>query len=60
MTYNPTHQATKEVDMSPEEIDRRLRNLSQLYKLGMAIRKARLKPLGTVEESRREPARGRG
>ena len=34
-------QKTSDVDMSPDAIDRRLRNVSQLYKLGMAIRKAR-------------------
>jgi hypothetical protein len=28
-------------DMSPEAIDRRLRELGQLYKLGMAIQKAK-------------------
>ncbi|HYU31249.1 MAG TPA: hypothetical protein VEW48_03740 [Thermoanaerobaculia bacterium] len=29
------------VDMSPEAIDRRLRELGQLYRLGMSLQKAR-------------------
>ena len=45
-------QETKTVDMSPEAIDRRLRTVSQLHKLGMAIREARSKDLGVVEEPR--------
>ncbi len=47
----PESHQTQEVDMSPEAIDRRLRNVSQLHELGMAIRKARTKDLGPVEES---------
>lgn len=39
------------VDMSPDAIDRRLRDTAQLYALGMALREARL--LGPVEEVRR-------
>jgi hypothetical protein len=35
-------------DMSPEALDRRLRDVGQLYKLGIALREAR--PLGKVEE----------
>lgn len=35
-------------DMSPEAIDRRLRELGQLYKLGMAIQKA--KHIGKVKD----------
>lgn len=35
-------------DMSPEAIDRRLRELGQLYKLGMAIQKA--KHVGKVKD----------
>lgn len=38
-------------DMSPEAIDRRLRDVGQLYRLGMAIASARW--LGTVGELRR-------
>lgn len=34
--------------MSPEAIDRRLRELGQLYKLGMAIQKA--KHIGKVKD----------
>jgi hypothetical protein len=40
----------KQVEMSPEAIDRRLLDLAQLYKLGMAIRNARR--LGKVNEIR--------
>jgi hypothetical protein len=36
------------VDLSPEAIDRRLRDLGQLYRLGKAITGARW--LGTVRE----------
>lgn len=35
-------------DMSPEAIDRRLRELGQLYKLGMAIQHA--KHLGKIKD----------
>lgn len=44
-----TIQRTTEVDMSPSAIDRRLRKVSQLFKLGMAIRKARATATQTVE-----------
>lgn len=47
----PKTRQTEEVDMSPEAIDRRLRNVSQLYKLGMAIRASRSKPVGAIEVS---------
>jgi len=47
-----TIQPLAAVDMSPEAIDHRLRKVSQLYKLGMAIRKARTKDLGAVEALR--------
>jgi hypothetical protein len=40
----------KQVEMSPEAIDRRLLYLAQLYKLGIAIRNARR--LGKVNEIR--------
>jgi hypothetical protein len=43
-----------EVDMSEEAIDRRLRELGQLYRLGMELRGARW--LGTVEELARDAA----
>jgi hypothetical protein len=46
----PESHKTQEVDMSSEAIDRRLRNVSQLHELGMAIRKARTKDLGRVED----------
>jgi hypothetical protein len=35
---------TRRVDMSPEAVDQRLRDLGQLYKLGISIRDS--KPLG--------------
>jgi hypothetical protein len=38
------------VDMSPEAIGRRLRELSQLYRLGMSLQKARR--IGKVGEPR--------
>ncbi len=37
-----------QIDMSPEAIDRRLRELGQLYKLGMEIQKA--KHIGKVKD----------
>jgi hypothetical protein len=40
----------KQVEMSPEAIDRRLLDLAQLYKLGIAIQNARR--LGKVNEIR--------
>ncbi len=40
---------TSECDMSPSAIDRRLRDLAQLYKLGMSIMRA--KYVGPVEQS---------
>ncbi len=40
----------RQVEMSPEAIDRRLLDLAQLYKLGIAIRDARR--LGKVNEIR--------
>ena len=39
------------VDMSPEAIDRRLRELGQLYKLGMSLQKA--KKIGKVGDQPR-------
>jgi hypothetical protein len=50
MMNAPKSNANTEVDMSEEAIDRRLRNVSQLFRLGMAIRTARSQYLGTVEE----------
>jgi len=38
---NQNEKISNQVDMSPEAIDRRLRELGQLYKLGMAIRQAK-------------------
>ena len=43
----------KQVEMSPEAIDRRLLDLAQLYKLGMAIQNARR--LGKVKEKEKGP-----
>jgi hypothetical protein len=42
-----TSDRTPRVDMSPEAIDRRLRELGQLYELGMSLQKARR--IGKVE-----------
>jgi hypothetical protein len=39
-----------QVDMSPEGIDRRMRDLAQLYRLGVEIAKAR--PLGKLRHVR--------
>lgn len=39
----------KHPDMSPEAIDQRLRDLAQIYKLGMSLRDA--KWLGPIEAS---------
>lgn len=47
----PTVKLGSEVDMSPAAIDLRLRKVSQLYKLGMAIRTARVKPNHVAERS---------
>ena len=49
--------AARAVDMSPEAIDRRLRELSQLYELGLEIRGARW--IGTVEEIAQRTAEGK-
>lgn len=41
----------KHPDMSPEAIDRRLRELSQIYKLGMSLRGAKwLGPVNALPE----------
>jgi len=45
-----TKESTTRPDMSPEALDRRLRDAGQLYKLGMTLREAR--PLGKVKELR--------
>lgn len=41
MIKNQSEKINNKFDMSPEAIDRRLRELAQLYKLGMAIQKAK-------------------
>ncbi|HPM79447.1 MAG TPA: hypothetical protein PLF81_02045 [Candidatus Anammoximicrobium sp.] len=46
-----TGKTRSEVDMSPEAVDQRLRDVAQLYRLGVALRDAEL--LGLVEETRR-------
>lgn len=46
MNQPTTFRRTKQVDMSPAAVDRRLRDLAQLYKLGMSIKRA--KPIGPV------------
>jgi hypothetical protein len=46
------------IDMSPEALDQRLRDLAQLYKLGMALKDARR--IGKVEQLRQaEPESSR-
>jgi hypothetical protein len=48
----------KNADMSPEAIDRRLRELSQIYKLGMSLRNAKwLGPINAPREDT-EPTLG--
>lgn len=51
-----TRRRTKRtVDMSPEAIDQRLRDLGQLYELGIEIRSARW--LGTLKDLERSSAK---
>jgi hypothetical protein len=50
MTNQNSDQPSR-VDMSPEGIDRRLRELGQLYKLGMSLQKA--KKIGKVADQPR-------
>jgi hypothetical protein len=53
----------KHADMSPEAIDRRLRELSQIYKLGMSLRDAKwLGPIdtNTPGEDRAPHSTGKG
>ena len=46
-----TAKIRSKVDMSPDAVDQRLRDVAQLYKLGVSLRDAEL--LGSVEEMRR-------
>ena len=48
---------TSRVDMSPEAIDQRLRDLGQLYKLGMSLRDS--KPLGRAVDLKPRAERDR-
>lgn len=41
MILGQSEETCNKVDMSPEAVDRRLRELGQLYKLGMAIQQAK-------------------
>ena len=41
MTLQPQIPDPRHPDMSPEAIDRRLRHLSQLYRLGMVLREVK-------------------
>lgn len=41
MKAQPISSDLTRVDMSPEAIDRRLRDLAQIYKLGMSLRGAK-------------------
>ena len=47
-----SHVPTRQVDMSAEAIDQRLRDLAQLYKLGMSLRDVKL--VGKAADVRRE------
>lgn len=60
MKPQPTSPDFKHADMSPEAIDRRLRELSQIYKLGMSLRGAKwLGPINTNTPAQdREPRVG--
>lgn len=42
MPKTQSHPSARQVDMSAEAIDRRLRDLAQLYKLGMSLRDIKL------------------
>lgn len=51
--------STDRVDMSPEAVEARLRDLASMYALGMSLMKARI--LGPVEQlDRRRTSEGRG
>ena len=55
MTQPPhEHEARRRVDMSAEAIDRRLRELAQLHRLGMSLKKGRW--IGPAEDSDRREA----
>ena len=47
-------EAKKGVDMSPEGLALRMKQLNDLYELGKSIKKA--KPLGPIDQSGRRPA----
>ena len=51
----PRTRATRTVDMSPEAIDQRFRELGQLYELGIEISGARW--LGTLEDIEKSSAK---
>jgi hypothetical protein len=52
MPKTVSHLPTRHVDMSSEAIDRRLRDLAQLYKLGMFLRD--VQRVGKALDLRRE------
>ncbi len=52
MPKTQSHPSARQVDMSAEAIDRRLRDLAQLYKLGMSLRDVTL--VGKATDARRE------
>ena len=54
MPKTASHAPTRQVDMSPKAIDQRLRDLAQLYKLGMSLRDVKL--VGKAADLRREAA----
>jgi hypothetical protein len=50
MPKTVSHPPTKQIDMSAGAIDRRLRDLAQLHKLGMSVRD--VKRIGKAEDLR--------
>ena len=52
LTPRPETRERQVVDMSPEAIDRRLRTMGDLYKLGMSLRSVRW--LGKVNDLREQ------
>jgi hypothetical protein len=51
MPKTPSHPPTKQVDISADAFDQRLRDLAELYRLGMSLRDVKL--VGKAEDLRR-------
>ena len=51
MPKTESHLATRQVDMSAEAIDQRLRDVAQLHRLGMSLRDVKL--VGKARDLRR-------